>query len=88
MTMDFLKTLGLGATNPGAYNGEWFGDGPAIESINPATGKSLGSVSEANREDYERVMNVAPDRQRRHHHRLQLPGRGLGLELDARPGLR
>ena len=61
MTMDFLKTLGLGATNPGAYNGEWFGDGPAIESINPATGKSLGSVSEANREDYERVMNAASE---------------------------
>ncbi|MGV6851977.1 MAG: L-piperidine-6-carboxylate dehydrogenase [bacterium] len=61
--MSFLKELGLGENNPGAYfgNGEWSTttDAGVIESYNPATGELLGKVYAASYEDYERVIETA-----------------------------
>lgn len=37
----FLKDLGLERTNYGVYDGEWKGSGPALKSIDPATGKVI-----------------------------------------------
>ena len=61
--MDFLKTLGIEDTNPGAYfgNGEWSTttDAGQIESINPATGEVIARVHSASEADYERVIETA-----------------------------
>jgi len=61
--MDFLKKLGIGPDNPGAYfgNGEWSTtrDQGVIESYNPANGELIGRVYGASEADYERVLGVA-----------------------------
>jgi aldehyde dehydrogenase (NAD+) len=58
-----LETLGLEATNAGAWSGShgWSTDttGPLIESINPATGERLAQVRGATAADYEHVMAAA-----------------------------
>ncbi len=60
---DPLKALGLGDINPGTWSGSngWSKqiDGPMIESVNPATGKRLGSVRGATGADYEHVLSAA-----------------------------
>ena len=51
--MDVLEELGLGETNPGAYNGEWLAcGGELLESKNPATGEILA------RPDLERLAEA------------------------------
>jgi aldehyde dehydrogenase (NAD+) len=61
--MEFLKQLGVGQDNPGAYfgNGEWSKtqDQGTIESTNPATGELIGRVYGASADDYERVISTA-----------------------------
>ena len=61
--MEFLKQLGVGQDNPGAYfgNGEWSKtqDQGTVESTNPATGKLIGRVYGASADDYERVISTA-----------------------------
>ncbi len=61
--MDFLKTLGIEAFNPGAYfgNNEWSStkDAGLIESFNPANGELIASIYGASEADYERVMDTA-----------------------------
>ncbi|MGB0837528.1 MAG: aldehyde dehydrogenase family protein [Flavobacteriaceae bacterium] len=55
-----LEQLGLAAHNNGVSTGsESFGNGPKIESYSPVDGKLIGTVSSANREDYEKVMDKA-----------------------------
>jgi aldehyde dehydrogenase (NAD+) len=52
-----LAELGLGADNPGAYNGSWIDtSGDALISTNPATGKEIARVRDADLPDYDRVM--------------------------------
>jgi aldehyde dehydrogenase (NAD+) len=61
--MQFLKALGVGENNAGAYfgYGEWSTtqDQGVIESINPANGETIGRVYGASAEDYERVIATA-----------------------------
>jgi aldehyde dehydrogenase (NAD+) len=61
--MEFLKTLGIEAFNPGAYfgDGEWSTtqDAGVIESFNPANGDLIASVYGASEADYERVIERA-----------------------------
>ncbi|MDE2347914.1 MAG: aldehyde dehydrogenase family protein [Gammaproteobacteria bacterium] len=58
-----LRALGLGADNAGVWSGEhgWndHGDGPTLESINPASGRRIATVRAATAADYERVMSSA-----------------------------
>jgi aldehyde dehydrogenase (NAD+) len=54
-----LKSLGLKQTNPGAFNGQWFGSGKTVESISPINGKVLGTIRTATPEEYERVVQQA-----------------------------
>jgi aldehyde dehydrogenase (NAD+) len=58
--MEFLKELGIEATNPGAFfgNGEWSTtqDKGVIESVNPANGELVANVYGASPDDYERIM--------------------------------
>jgi len=61
--MEFLRTLGIGESSPGAYfgDGEWSStqDHGVIESINPATGEVIARVCGASSDDYDRVISRA-----------------------------
>lgn len=61
--MEFLKSLGINDTNPGAYfgNDEWSTttDAGSKQAINPTTGEVIASVWSASAEDYERVVSQA-----------------------------
>ncbi|MBA3563686.1 MAG: aldehyde dehydrogenase family protein [Gammaproteobacteria bacterium] len=56
-----LQSLGLENLNPGAWSGEgWSGtNGPAFDTINPATGKAIARVCAATRDDYQAVVRSA-----------------------------
>jgi aldehyde dehydrogenase (NAD+) len=52
-----LAALGLADRNPGAFAGEWLDTGDTeVTSINPATGDPIATVTQATRDDYERVV--------------------------------
>ncbi len=61
--MEFLRQLGVGQDNPGAYfgHGKWSAtrDQGVIESIDPATGELIGRVFGVSTDDYERVISTA-----------------------------
>ncbi len=54
-----LKKLGLCETNLGAFNGEWLGSGPILESISPNDGKVLARVHQATPAEYEKIAKRA-----------------------------
>ncbi|XP_063697266.1 putative aldehyde dehydrogenase family 7 member A1 homolog [Culicoides brevitarsis] len=54
----FLKDLGLERTNYGVYDGEWKGSGPALKSIDPATGNVIAETVTASVADAERCIQV------------------------------
>jgi aldehyde dehydrogenase (NAD+) len=56
-----LKSLGISEKNNGCSTGQsgFFGGGEVLESFSPADGKPIASVSTANREDYEKIMQTA-----------------------------
>src|SRR5580704_8207949 len=58
-TSALLKKLGLKATNPGVFCGEWLGSGQVIKSISPIDGKVLASVQQATPAEYELAMKRA-----------------------------
>jgi aldehyde dehydrogenase (NAD+) len=51
-----LNKLGIGAENPGVFNGEWSGSGPVIEKFSPIDGKLLGRVSTATDAEYDQTI--------------------------------
>lgn len=55
----FLKDLELGTSNSGVYNGRWFGSGPPVKSIDPATGKVIAEVETGTAKDYEQCVHSA-----------------------------
>ncbi len=56
-----LKTLGISDINYGASTGtkHWNTSGPKVESYSPADGQFIGSVNQATKEDYEKVIQTA-----------------------------
>lgn len=57
---DVLKRLGIEGDNSGVFAGEWLpGEGPTIESVNPATGETIASVRCCTRDEYDRVVETA-----------------------------
>ena len=54
-----LKKLGLQANNPGVFDGQWSGSGPALQSVSPIDGTAIASVRTATAADYERAMTRA-----------------------------
>ncbi|HEY3863555.1 MAG TPA: aldehyde dehydrogenase family protein [Verrucomicrobiae bacterium] len=54
-----LKKLGLRASNPGVFDGEWSGSGPELKSVSPIDGHVLASVRTAGAADYERAITRA-----------------------------
>ena len=61
--MDFLKTLGIKDSNPGACFGpdDWSDtrDAGVIESTNPANGEIIARVNGASEADYEKIIATA-----------------------------
>ncbi len=61
--MEFLRSLGINDTNPGACfgPGEWSDTQNAgeIQSINPATGEVIARVYGASQDDYEKIITRA-----------------------------
>ena len=59
--MEFLKTLGIQEHNSGVSTGlTWLtSSGEKIESYSPVDGKKIGTVTAADRESYEKVMQQA-----------------------------
>ncbi|HET6655252.1 MAG TPA: aldehyde dehydrogenase family protein [Gammaproteobacteria bacterium] len=57
-----LASLGLKADNDGVWTpAGWAGDGPVLESFNPANGEMIARVKAASDADYERVITAAQD---------------------------
>jgi aldehyde dehydrogenase (NAD+) len=63
MIRELRGRLGLAEVNSGAGGDTWVVDpgGPEIESINPATGESLGRVMTATPEVYDRIVDRATE---------------------------
>ena len=61
--MDFLKTLGVEATNKGVSTGtQWINSkGETIDSFSPVDGKKIGAVTTADKESYEAVIKKAAE---------------------------
>ncbi|MCA9670994.1 MAG: aldehyde dehydrogenase family protein [Myxococcales bacterium] len=56
---EILSQLGIEATNPGCYDGEWFGSGDELESVSPIDGEVLATVRLATAAEHERVVASA-----------------------------
>ncbi len=60
MTHDFLQTLGIESSNPGAAAGRFLDpQGPELVSLDPATNEPIASVRQATSKDYEEVVSKA-----------------------------
>lgn len=59
--MDFLKELGIGEKNSGAYMGEWAANpgGELLTSYSPATGEPIATIEQANKATYDEVVDRA-----------------------------
>jgi aldehyde dehydrogenase (NAD+) len=83
---DTLQALGLGEMNPGTWSGShgWSTDdsAPAIESINPASGRALARVRAATAADYEHVLASAVEAARQWR-AVPAPKRGETVRLIA-----
>lgn len=55
----FLKHLDLNRANNGVYNGKWFGSGPPVKSIDPATGQVIAEVSTGTAQDFDECVEQA-----------------------------
>ena len=54
---EIFDKLGLFETNSGVFAGEWLeATGDSIDVVNPTTGETVGSVTLASLDDYEKVM--------------------------------
>jgi aldehyde dehydrogenase (NAD+) len=59
-TEALLKALGIEKNQKGCSTGaQWYGSGPALATSSPVDGATLGSVSSASIEDYERILDTA-----------------------------
>lgn len=58
-----LKTLGIKSLNNGISTGtiSWAGGGKVLSSYSPVDGKLIGKVRQANREDYDKVIQKAEE---------------------------
>jgi aldehyde dehydrogenase (NAD+) len=54
-----LKKLGLAASNPGVFCGEWLGSGKMMRSVSPIDGRLVGMVSQATAAEYKETVRRA-----------------------------
>jgi hypothetical protein len=52
---EIFSSLGFAgnAVIPGVFNGKWGGNGPIIESVDPATNKTISKIQSVNQNHYE-----------------------------------
>ncbi|MCG6926048.1 MAG: aldehyde dehydrogenase family protein [Acidobacteria bacterium] len=54
-----LKQLGITATNPGGFCGDWLGSGDALEVHSPIDGSLLARVTQVSPDEYDQVASRA-----------------------------
>jgi aldehyde dehydrogenase (NAD+) len=61
---NFLKDLGIKELNSGAYAGGWIENpgGKELISINPANGKEIARVKQADENDYEKIVQLSAEK--------------------------
>lgn len=52
----FLTRLGIEEENLGVYDGQWFGNGQTIDSIDPSTNEVIARVRQGSSDDYQRLV--------------------------------
>ncbi|XP_015111476.1 putative aldehyde dehydrogenase family 7 member A1 homolog [Diachasma alloeum] len=55
----FLKQLGLTQENPGLFDGRWGGSGQLIESLSPASGKTIAKIRESTPQEASNAVTEA-----------------------------
>ncbi len=55
----FHEELGIRGVQSGTYAGGWFGDGPEIVSVSPATAEPIGSVHATTAAEHARVVDAS-----------------------------
>jgi aldehyde dehydrogenase (NAD+) len=58
-TERLLDALGIEASNPGGFAGEWLGSGPVQEVISPIDASPIASVTQVTEEEYDRIVDRA-----------------------------
>ncbi|HEY4415794.1 MAG TPA: aldehyde dehydrogenase family protein [Verrucomicrobiae bacterium] len=53
-----FKRLGLQATNPGVFCGQWIGSGKTVPSVSPVDGKTLATVRQGTVAEYEQTVRA------------------------------
>lgn len=56
---EILEKFGLTGEMPGAFNGEWFGNGSTLDVYSPIDGSKLGTIRQANADDYAKIADSA-----------------------------
>jgi aldehyde dehydrogenase (NAD+) len=78
---DVFEALGIESHTSGVYAGDWLeGTGETIDVANPATGRTLATVTMASREDYDEVVGSSVETFERWR-RLPAPKRGDFIRL-------
>ncbi|XP_064097896.1 alpha-aminoadipic semialdehyde dehydrogenase-like [Macrobrachium nipponense] len=57
----FLKELGLGETNKGVYNGQWFANGETVTSFCPANKKPIAQVQQGTLDDLNACVQAGKE---------------------------
>ena len=56
---EFLKTLGIDATNLGGFGGEWVGSGSELDVTTPVDGSHIATVRQVTEEEYDHIVDHA-----------------------------
>jgi aldehyde dehydrogenase (NAD+) len=58
-TAGLFRALDLQDVNPGGFDGEWRGSGPALDVLTPADGSRLATVTQVTEAEYDRIVGRA-----------------------------
>lgn len=66
LVSQILAPLGLSAkeANKGVYDGSWYGSGPVITSVDPATNEPIGSIQTASPSEFEKCLGQCKNAKR------------------------
>jgi len=60
-TKGLLADLGISATNPGGFDGQWLGSGQALDVITPIDGSTIATVTQVTEQEYDRIAGRADE---------------------------
>jgi aldehyde dehydrogenase (NAD+) len=58
-TNGLLAELGIRDVNPGGFDGEWLGSGPALDVVTPIDGSKIATVTQVTEPEYDRIVSRA-----------------------------